>query len=302
MNILQLPLFLFIGYILQKIIPENLQEQTADYLNKFVIYISLPALVLVYMLDLEFDSTFLLSVVSIWGMFIIVSFMVWVISRKLGWTRSLTGAMLMLVPFGNTSFLGIPFTQAYFGDQGIPYAIICDQLGSFLILSTVGLVILSVYSSQEASVSRILKRVLSFPAFIALVFTLFFNSDMFPLWLMDILEFLAATLTPVALLAIGLYLKLRLDRDKLVPFFIAIGLKLIFVPLVLILVFTLWGMDGLVAEVTVFEAGMAPMVSSSMLAIAAGLEKRFVASVLGYGLVFSFLTLPVLFYLIKNIL
>ena len=302
MNILQLPLFLFIGYILQKIIPENLQEQTADYLNKFVIYISLPALVLVYMLDLEFDSTFLLPVVSIWGMFIIVSFMVWVISRKLGWTRSLTGAMLMLVPFGNTSFLGIPFTQAYFGDQGIPYAIICDQLGSFLILSTVGLVILSVYSSQEASVSRILKRVLSFPAFIALVFTLFFNSDMFPLWLMDILEFLAATLTPVALLAIGLYLKLRLDRDKLVPFFIAIGLKLIFVPLVLILVFTLWGMDGLVAEVTVFEAGMAPMVSSSMLAIAAGLEKRFVASVLGYGIVFSFLTLPVLFYLIKNIL
>jgi len=60
--------------------------------------------------------------------------------------------------------------------------------------------------------------------------------------------------------------------------------------------------DGLVAEVTVFEVGMAPMVSSSMLAIAAGLEKRFVASVLGYGLVFSFLTLPVLFYLIKNIL
>jgi predicted histidine transporter YuiF (NhaC family) len=34
------------------------------------------------------------------------------------------------------------------------------------------------------------------------------------------------------------------------------------------------------------------MVSSSMLAIMAGLERRFVASILGYGIVISFVTLP----------
>jgi len=302
MGVLQLPFFLLFGYLLQRFISVELQERMVRYLNAFIIYISLPSLVLVYMLDLVFENKFILPIASIWGLFFFfTAFVLW-IAHKLNWTHSLTGAMLMLVPFGNTSFLGIPFTQAYFGKEGIPYAIVCDQLGSFLILSTVGIVLLSYFSKQEASVGRIVKRVLSFPAFLALIFVFFFDSNIFASWFMTILEFLASTLTPLALLSIGLFLKLKLDKEKLLAFSIALGLKLFAVPLLILGIFYFFNVDGLVAEVIVFESGMAPMVSSSLLAISVGLEKRFVASVLGYGILLSFVTLPILYEIIGLLL
>ena len=301
-SVLLLLLFLLIGYTLQQRLTPHNQILWADRLNRFVIYLSLPALVFVYMIDLELDSRFVLPISSAWGLFILSALLILLLSKHFGWGRSLTGALLMVVPYGNTSFLGVPFTQAFFGKEGIPYAIIYDQLGSFLILSTLGLLTLSLYSGQQAGAKEILYRIFTFPAFLALLSALPIQSSMLPGWLMQMLGWLAATLTPAALLSIGLYLKLRLERDKLLPFGIGLILKLIVTPLLLLLIFYLLDLEGLATEVSVFEAAMAPMVSSSMLAIMAGLERRFVASLLGYGIVISFVTLPLWFYLLKGVL
>ena len=295
-------LFLVAGYTAQRLLSPRMQELWADRFNRFVIYLSLPALVFVYMVDLKLNSRFLLPISSAWGLFTLSSLLILLFSKHFGWSRSLTGALLMVVPYGNTSFLGVPFTKAFFGEAGIPYAVIYDQLGSFLILSTVGLITLSLYSTQKAGLKEILYRIFTFPAFLALLFALPMQSSMLPGWLMQLFSWLAATLTPAALLSIGLYLKLRLDRDKLLPFGIGLILKLIITPLLLLLIFTMLDLEGLAAEVSVFEAAMAPMVSSSMLAIMAGLERRFVASLLGYGIVISFVTLPLWFYLLKGVL
>ena len=295
-SVMILLLFLVGGYTAQHFLSPHTQELWADRFNRFVVYLSLPALVFVYMVDLKVDSRFILPISSAWGLFVLSALLILLFARVCGWSRSLTGALLMVVPYGNTSFLGVPFTKAFFGEEGIPYAVIYDQLGSFLILSTVGLVILSLYSSQKASLSAILTRIFTFPAFLALLLALPMQSSMVPDLLMQLLSWLAATLTPAALLSIGLYLKLRLDREKLFPFGLGLTLKLLLAPLVLVLLFWMRDLHGLSAQVTLFEAAMAPMVSSSMLAIMAGLEKRFVASLLGYGIVLSFVSLP-LFYL-----
>jgi predicted permease len=301
-SVLVLLLFLVAGYTVQHFLSPEMQEQWADRFNRFVIYISLPALVFVYMIDLKLDSRFILPVSSAWGLFLLSALLILFFAKCFGWSRSLTGALLMVAPYGNTSFLGVPFTKAFFGEAGIPYAIIYDQLGSFLILSTVGLVTLSLYSAQKSGMREILYRIFTFPAFLALLFALPMQSSMLPDWLMQLLSWLAATLTPAALLSIGLYLKLRLERDKLLPFGIGLLIKLIITPLLLLLVFQMLNLEGLTAEVSLFEAAMAPMVSSSMLAIMAGLERRFVASILGYGIVISFVTLPLWFYLLKGVL
>jgi len=300
-SVLLLLLFLLAGYGMQRLLAPDRQERWAEYFNHFVIYVSLPALVFVYMVDLKVDSRFILPISSAWGLFLLSAALLLLLSRYLGWSRSLTGALLMVIPYGNTSFLGVPFTKAFFGDTGVPYAVIYDQLGSFLILSTLGLLTLSLYSGQKTTISRILYRIFTFPAFVTLIAALLMHRGMVPDWLMDLLSLLAATLTPAALLSIGLYLKLRLDRDKLGAFGIGLLLKLLLAPLVLLVVFLLLDLQGLSTQVTLFEAAMAPMVSSSMLAISAGLERRFVASILGYGIVFGFVTLPLWYLLIQRI-
>jgi len=50
----------------------------------------------------------------------------------------------------------------------------------------------------------------------------------------------------------------------------------------------------------IFEAAMGPMISSAMLAMMAGLEQRFVASLLGYGIVLSFVTLPGVYWVLAG--
>ncbi len=297
-SVMILLLFLILGYLAQRILSESTQLFWADLFNRFVIYISLPSLVFVYMVDLKVDSRFILPIASAWGLFGISAMIILILSKRLNWSRSITGALLMVIPFGNTSFLGIPFTKAFFGETGVPYSIVYDQLGSFLILSTAGIVILSLYSSQEATARKILYRIFTFPSFIVLILALVIDAELPPQWLMIPLGYLAATLTPAALLSIGLHLKLRLSSGELLPFSLGLLIKLIIAPLLLLSIFYSFGLDSLSAQVSIFEAGMAPMVSSSMLAIMAGLERRFVASVLGYGIVISFVTLPLLYQII----
>ena len=295
-----LPLFLLSGYLAQRWLSESSRVQWADRLNRFVIYVSLPSLVFVYMIDITPDGRFLLPIASAWGLFALSAVLILLLSRRLRWSRSITGALLMTIPYGNTSFLGIPFTRAFFGEAGVPVAIVYDQLGSFLILSTAGIITLSLYSDEQASLRRVVMRIVTFPAFIALVLALLSDPTWPPAWLMQTLHLLAVTLTPAALLAIGLHLRLRLESGHKTPFALGLLIKLVLAPLVLYALFWMLGFHDLTARVCVFEAAMAPMVSSTMLAMMAGLQPRFVASLLGYGIVMSFGTLPVVFWVLQG--
>jgi predicted permease len=298
-SVLILLFFLLAGYLSQRGLSEDSREHWADRLNHFVIYLSLPALVFVYMVDLEIDSRFILPIASAWGLFALSALLLLLLSRYFQWSRSLTGALLMTVPFGNTSFLGIPLIKAFFGEIGIPYAIVYDQLGSFLILSTAGIVILSFYSTQQATLSKILHRIFTFPAFVTLILALLIDSQTPPAWLMTLLHYLASTLTPAALIAIGLHLKLRLEPDKIIPLGAGLFIKLILAPLVVLGIFLSLDLHSLSAQVSTLEAGMGPMISSAMLAMMAGLERRFIASLLGYGIVISFVTLALWYQVIR---
>ena len=298
-NLLFLLLFLLIGYILQKFLSKNYQHILANYLNKFVINISLPSLVFVYMVDLQVDTSILLPIVTAWGAFLGATLIVLILSKVLQLSKAITIALIMTTAFGNSSFLGIPFTKAFFGDNGIPYAIVYDQIGSFLILSTIGIVILSTYSSKVNSLLSIVIKIVTFPSFVAMILAFTLQSSQLPEELFALLKAAAATLTPVALIAIGLYLNLKIERNYKLPFVLALFIKLILIPIFVVIVFKIFSLNGLSAKVSIFESAMAPMVSSSMLAIMYNVEKRFVASVLGYGIVFSFITLPLLYLLIK---
>ena len=300
--VLMLLLFLILGYLTQRILSESKQLYWADRFNQFVIYISLPSLVFVTMADLTVDSRFMLPIASAWGLFVFSVAILLFFARLWGWSRSITGALLMVIPIGNTSFLGIPFTKAFFGETGVPYAIVYDQLGSFLILSTVGIVILSLYSSQKTTAGRILYRIFTFPSFVALILAFSIPASLPPAWFITLLEYLAATLTPFALISIGLHLKLKIEPGRFQPFGAGLFIKLLLAPAILLGVLIFLNINTLSAHVSIFEAAMAPMVSSSMLAIEAGLERRFVASILGYGIIISFGTLPLWFRLITGVL
>ena len=300
-SVLLLLLFFALGFTLRSRMEERLRLSAALLLNRYVVYVALPALVLVYLPGIRPGPSLILPLLSAWGLFALSVLLVLLTAKLAGWPRQITGALLFTVPLGNTSFLGVPMTLAFYGKEGLPTTLIYDQIGSFLILSTAGIFLLSLYSGSRFRLGSTLLRMVRFPAFIALIAALFLATPVTgPIG--SFLSALAATLSPAAMIAVGLQLRLRFPRHERAPFLFALGTKLLLAPLLLLLLFRLLGLTDLTAKVSIFEAAMAPMVSSSTLAILAGLEAEFVASVLGYGILASFVTLPLIWWIVEKTL
>lgn len=290
--------FLLIGVALKRL--PDFPDETGNTLNLFVIYISLPALVLLKIPELVFSKSLLIPTLMPWGMLFFSSALVWILSRLLKWDRATTGCLLLLIPLGNTSFLGIPMVRAFFGDQAIPYALIYDQLGSFLALATYGSLILAFYGTAESkpTIGSVIKKVISFPPFIALAFAFAIRGIPYPSIAVDLLRILASTLVPLVMIAVGFQLRLQLNRKLTSQLSIGLSIKLIIAPLAAILLCKMFGLSGEAVKVSIFEAGMPPMVSAGALAILAKLSPALTAALVGIGIVLSFATLPVLYQLL----
>lgn len=290
--------FLVMGMALRRI--PDVPETTGNVLNLFVIYFSLPALVLLKIHALTVSGTLWVPMAMPWVMLLVTAGGTWVLSRAFSWDRATTGCMLLLVPLGNTSFLGIPMVRAFFGDAATPYAVLYDQVGSFLALSTYGSLILAFFGQRDRGprFAEIAKKVVTFPPFLALNAALVLRTVSYPPAVVNFLDRLAATLVPLVMIAVGFQLTLRLEKRVVVQTAVGLGIKLAAAPLAALFLCRLAGLTGEAVRVSVFEAGMPPMVSAGALAILANLAPRLAAALVGIGVVASFVTLPLLFRLL----
>ena len=201
--------------------------------------------------------------------------------------------LLLCVPLGNTSFLGYPLTEALLGRDALPYAVIYDQFGSFLILTTWGLWILARYGGDaRPTPMMMLRKVLRFPPFLALVLALTLMPAEPPALITNALAKLSDTLLPIAVLAVGLSLKLRLPRDEIAPLGLGLALKLALLPAAVFALMALRHDSTTSAAVSVLETAMPPMITAGALAISHRLAPSLAAALVGYGTVLSLVTLP----------
>lgn len=289
---------LLIGVGLRRL--PQLPEQAAAVLNLFVIYVSLPALVLRTVPGLSPSRALLAPALVPWALLAASAAAVLLLARLLGWPRGTTGSLLLLAPLGNTSFLGIPMVKSFFGEAALPYAVIYDQVGSFPGLAIYGTIVLALYGRGAAAptVASVARSIATFPPFLALVAAVALRPVGYHPIVAHLLDALAATLVPVVMVAVGLQLRLRIGRDALGPLAAGLLLKLVAAPLAALAICRAFAVPAPVAAVTVFEAGMPPMISAGALALLAGLAPELSAALVGLGILLSFLTLPALFLLL----
>ncbi|WP_339136623.1 MAG: AEC family transporter [Candidatus Electrothrix sp. GW3-4] len=290
--------FLLIGMLIKRL--PNFPDATGNVLNLFVIYISLPALVLLKIPELTFSQELLVPAIMPWTMLLFSAVLILILSKLFHWDRSTTGCLLLIIPLGNTSFLGIPMVKAFFGEGAIPYALIYDQLGSFLALATYGSFILAIYGSggDKPSIQTAIKKIITFPPFIALILSVACKSFPYPDTMTNLLKTMSATLIPLVMVAVGFQLTLKLSKDVVSQLSIGLGIKLIIAPLVAVFLCKIFGLKGEAVQVSIFEAGMPPMVSAGALAILANLSPALTAALVGIGILLSFATLPLLYQLL----
>ena len=282
---------LALGYAFQRlrILPDN----AAQTLNLVVLYVCLPAAVLRYAPRLQLEPA-LFGVAAVpWLLLAATVLLVHVLARRLKFRDDQRAVLLLTVALGNTSFLGYPLTRALIGEHALPYAVIYDQFGAFLMLSTFGLWVLARYGGDARPAPRdMLLRVLKFPPLWALIVGFTVMPAEPPQWISGALQRLSDALLPLAMLTIGLSVKLALPRDELKPLATGLVLKLAVMPALALLLVPLLGLHGDMARTTILESAMPSMVTAGALAISHNFAPRLAAAMVSYGLLLSLLTLP----------
>lgn len=267
-----------------------LPRDGADTLNRFVIYVCLPALVLRLVPKLAVEPGLAVLAITPWAALAVSVAVVNTAARWFHFSREVRGALLLCVPLGNTSFLGFPMIGALVSASAVRLAVVYDQLGSFIIVSTYGLfVVASLSGNAKPTVKSVALRILRFPPFGALVLACLPVPH--PAWLETVLLRLGDALVPVAMFAVGLKLELRLPKDR-AALALGLGMKMLVLPLLAYAACRALGLHGAPARVAVLETAMPPMITAGALATMAGLAPELAAALVGYGVVLSLVTLP----------
>ncbi|PXV58565.1 hypothetical protein SAMN04487785_11575 [Dyella jiangningensis] len=262
-------------------------------INWWVINIALPALVLALVPKVKVNAQLWFPVAAMWVVFFGAWLLFAVLGRLLGWSRGRIGALTVVCGLGNTSFMGYPMMQALHGKEGLALAVVADQLGCFPLLASAGVVVASLYAGRAPQPAVIVRRVLTFPAFISLVVGVVAGAlGGWPPVLDGVFAPIGATLTPLALFSVGLQFKFHLGERQLPPLLLGLGWKLLLAPLVAWLIGIAAGVHGMTLTVGVLQAAMAPMISAAILADEYELEPTLANTVLGAGIVLSLVTIP----------
>lgn len=291
-NILLLFVCLALGLVLRRV--DDFPEETPAALNQFVIYISLPALALVYIPLIELDLDLLYPVFTSWLVLLLSLIIIPLLGKLFEWDRQTVGCLLLTAGFGNTSFVGFPVIEALYGDEGMKIALLVDQPGSFVAITTAGVIIASLYASGRTRKRVLLLKIFLFPPFITFLIALIMNAANIQAEgaILGILERLGATIVPLALISVGMQLRIKELGMDLKSLLSGLAYKLIIAPAALYLLYVVvLGGEGLVVEVSIMEAAMAPMITGSVLAITYGLNPRLATLMVGIGVPLSFLTL-----------
>jgi malate permease and related proteins len=289
-NIILLLLCFIAGKLLRH--SGRMPKQAPATLNSFIIHVSLPALTLLYIHGLKLEGNIVLVALMAWLCFTLSAAFFWLVGRSLKLPRPTIGALMLTGGLGNTSFVGLPMIEAYYGPEHMVTGIIVDQLGSFLVLSTLGITVAGLYSSGRPTAREIMRRIAIFPPFIALLIALLLIPVEYAPWFSSLLKRLGDTLAPLALVSVGFQLRFGDLAGNARNLAIGLGFKLLLAPMLICLLYVpLLHAHGPTIQVTLFESAMPPMITAAIIAAEHDLDPDLSALMVAVGLLLSFVTL-----------
>ena len=276
----------------------RLPDNAHAALNGFIIHVSLPALTLLYVHHLRADSTLLFPIAMAWVMFGAGFLFFRLIGRLTGLPAVTVGALTLTGSLANTSFIGLPMIETFYGTQGLALGILIDQMGTYLVLSTVGIFVAAMYGQRgHMTAKAIVRKVLTFAPFLALVLAVLLIPVTYPKWLETLLGRLGGTLVPLALVSVGYQVQWSAIRGKATELGLGLAFKLVIAPMLIMLLFAaLFGARGEVVQITIFEAAMAPQIGAAIVAVEHDLDPPLVTLMVGIGIPLSFVTLHVWYH------
>lgn len=293
MELIFLFLLIALGAGLSKL--RVLQNHHISWATKWIVYVALPAVALAKLSKLSLNVEMLAPALSAFIIFI-GSAMLFLVVFKNYFTRDQRITLTIIAGLGNTSFIGFPLINFYYGEDYLPIAVIFDQ-GSFFLFATAAQYLISARDGSF-SISHSFKKIILFPPFLGLIIALTIPTD----WMFGIHEqvllWLGKTISPVAMIIVGYQVARFVNLKFTKPMFYGLAYKLLLAPILIWGFMMLIDASEMVFKTSVFEASMAPMITPAILLIEHRIERQLTAQLLSWGIFLSFVTSGVLYLIL----
>lgn len=269
------------------------RDRVTSALDRWVISVALPALVVSKMSRASFGEETLLPVAVAWGAMALCAGVVLAVSRRRRWPAPVTGSVLLVGVLGNTSFLGLGVVGALLGGDHLAAAISYDQLGSFLALATYGSFVAGRFGDGARGWRPVLRRLIRFAPFLALVSSPLVALIDPPEVFHSVLGVPGATVGPVAMLSLGWRFTRSGWKERPDAVVVALVVKMLAIPLLVVLfAVTVGPIESVAWRASVLQSAAPPMVTAGLVAISSGMDAKVASSAVGLGSIAALVTLP----------
>ncbi len=206
-----------LGYIVKK--TKIISEENGKAVAKVVLNITLPALILDVISNIEIDaSLILLPIICVLYCSCVVGIS-FIFFKKL--SKDIKGIQLMTISGFNIGLFAFPLIQGIWGEEGLKYIAMVD-IGNAFIMFGLNYIIATKFSpkleieEKQVDFKYIAKKLLTSIPLIAYIVALFINLSglTFPLFVYDVLDILSAANMALTLLLLGIYLNFQFDKSQ----------------------------------------------------------------------------------------
>lgn len=228
-------------------------------------------------------------------------------ARLMKLDKPTTGGLMLASAFGNTAFLGYPVIIAAFphNNLALPTGVMVDQIGMTAPLYSLGIAIAAGFGSKHSNKYAALGFLKS-PLFISMVLVFILRTVHLPEFIvtsgktgtMGVLNYLGGATVPLAMMSLGMSITRVPLKSFLLPFVVVCGLKFIMLPLLSLMGANLFGLSGIVRDVTILQGVVPTAIMASVLAGRYGSNGQFVSAMAFTTTLMSVVLIPAFLTLI----
>lgn len=304
-------LLLLTGYLCKKF--NIITEEMTSGLNKFIILVSYPCMILSRTAVLEIDhnifSNFMLTLVINIGILLLFALYAYLYCKARKFSLEDAPVIEFAIISPNNGFMGFPIALMFFGSMGLLYMIACNIALNFFFF-TYGIILMK--RGQNNSSGSIKKKMVDFillmvnpkvsAAIVGIIFC--YNHFKLPEFLMSFLTSVGDVAPPMAMISIGTTFagSLGFSILKKKPIVEASLNKLFIIPLIAIVVVFFLPLDPMVKMVLIISNALPVATTVPILSEQYKRNKLLAGETLIISTLLSMATVPLFLWLIPTIL
>jgi malate permease and related proteins len=296
-----------LGWVLGRLMPKTVPV----LIGQFLFWIGVPVSIITFLRHADLSGAIWIAPLTAWVAILLGAGLAWSwikgyslkTTDQVGdrssevsvnaWSKAAQGSFLLSSMVGNTGYLGFPVTLTLVGEKYFGWALFYDMLGTTIGAYGLGVLLAARFGQEARNYGQLARSLLQNPALWSLGFGLGFRQIPLPGSVERILQGLAWSAIALSLILIGMRLSQLDSWSRLRQAWVSLGIKMLFVPLVLGIGLFGLGITGAPQLAIVLQMGMPPAFATLVLAEVYDLDRDLAVTALAVGSTGLLLTLPI---------